>query len=124
MENNKNKVPFKEWPWWVKIIAMPMNNRIKPEKHIVLVIISLLIISFYVFWKPLFLNDLIVNDKFIFIGYINFVILVLWQALATMWINDNSSWEIIKISIFKRILAGSLILLLFALPIVLLILLI
>ena len=113
-------VPFGNWPLWVKIITIPMKNRIKPEKYIGHVITVLLIISFYLLWKQSVIKETIDEYYLVLILFINSLILTLWQSLATMWINNNSNWELIKVSIIRRILTGLLILIIFiVIPIIL-----
>jgi len=118
METTKS-VPFKKWPWWVKIITIPMVNKIKPGNQIGFVITLLLIISYCLAWKDKVITQLIMDYTILSIILINIIVLVLWQVIATMWIKENSSWELIKVSIFKKILTGSLLLItLFAIPII------
>jgi hypothetical protein len=122
MENTK-PVPYKNWPWWVKfIMSVSTQYDAKPERTISLAIIALFLISFMqlvpiVFnfedgegFGPLIINTRN-NGRFLFI--INLFALSLWHALAALWVRENSSQELINVNIFKRILIGLLILLIF-----------
>jgi hypothetical protein len=118
MENAK-PVPFKDWPWWVKIIILPTKKTIKPENNIRAVIMALLVIYFFLLYKPKVLSGNSEDLRIYLFMWVYISLMALWQALATMWINKNSSRElIINVSILKRILTIILLLIVIAIPIV------
>jgi hypothetical protein len=46
--------------------------------------------------------------------------MALWQSIAALWINKNSSWELIKVSIIKRMLSALFLVLIVLIPLAIL----
>lgn len=111
-------IPYENWPWWVKMVIKPSKKRIKPEKQIrSLIFAQIVIVIYLVFYFITPPDDADRHYKF-FVLIVSAVVVALWQTLAALWIDKNSSWELINKSIFQRILSGILILILISIPVV------
>lgn len=117
MENQENKVPYSDWPWWVKILS---NTRLKfsnPFKNIVIVVVILLVSSLSISFHFKTIYEMITNEIIVII-LANISVIFLWQALAVFWIEKNSSFDIIEKNNRKTIIVLILALLFFCYPLI------
>jgi hypothetical protein len=121
MENTK-PVPYKDWPWWVKLITSPMHKKIDPLKSLggTMIIIVLLIWDILAFF---FERNPSAHRNYLILLLLVAILTNIWQIAGTLWIEKNSRWELINIGIVKRIFMILLTLLIILIPFILYILL-
>lgn len=118
MENTQ-PIPYKKWPWWVKIISGPMMKDINPTHTIgitLIFFIGILVILSYQMIFNIAGFDL-VKSLWTILLFVNVCVFNLWQSLASMWIHTYSDWDLNNMSLIRRILFGTIILLYILLPV-------
>lgn len=118
---NTNPIPVSDWPWWVRFIATPMYSLINPKNNIRIVTYVLLVLSVLIAAQSKIIYGNSLYPKIFLICVLEISVMSLWQALATLWVNENSSWDLLEAGLLKKIFSGVILLLiLFGAPILLL----
>ncbi len=117
MENTQ-PIPYKKWPWWVKLITSGMHKKMDPLKTLggTIILSVLLIWTLLVFF---FERDDSGTRHILILLLVDGIMINVWQIAGTLWIEKKSQWELINVGIVKRIFLILLSLLIIVIPFIL-----